>query len=84
MQTGVETRPSILGYIQRGGNPTVKDRIIASQMGLKSVELLLKGEYNKIVATKSEEIVSYDIADALAMKKDFENELGRVSDTLTY
>ena len=84
MQTGVETRPSILGYIQRGGNPTVKDRIIASQMGLKSVVLLLKGEYNKIVATKSEEIVSYDIADALAMKKDFENELGRVSDTLTY
>lgn len=84
MQTGVETRPTTLGYIQRGGSPTVKDRVIASQMGLKAVELLLNGEPNRVVAYKKDEIVHYDIEEALNMKKSFENELGVISDTLTY
>lgn len=84
MQTGVETRPTTLGHIQRGGNPSVKDRVIASQMGLKAVELLLSGEENRVVAYKKDEIVHYDIEEALKMKKDFQNELGRISDTLTY
>lgn len=85
MQTGVETRPTTLGHVQRGGNPSVKDRIYASRMGLTAVERLLDGEENKvIVVNENDDIVSLDITEALNMKKDFENELGRISDTLTY
>lgn len=85
MQTGVETRPTTLGHIQRGGNPSVKDRIYASRMGLKAVELLLEGEESRVVVVnENDQITHYDIEEALKMKKNFENELGRVSDTLTY
>lgn len=82
--TGVETRSTVLGYIQRGGNPTVKDRIVASQMGLKAVELLLEGKNKRVVVTKDSKIVDYDITEALNMKKDFEIELARLSDYLNY
>lgn len=85
MQTGVETRPTTLGHIQRGGSPSVKDRIYASRMGLKAVELLLEGEKNKVIVVNNDDkIISLDIIEALGMKKQFENELGRISDTLTY
>lgn len=85
MQTGVETRPTTLGHIQRGGSPSVKDRIYASEMGLKAVELLLEGEENRVVVVNNDDkIVHLDITEALGMKKQFENELGRISDTLTY
>ena len=84
MQTGVETRPTTLGHIQRGGSPTVKDRIFASRLGLRAVELLLEGAQNRVVVTKADDIVDIDIIEALQMKKPFEDELGRISDTLTY
>ena len=83
-KTGIETRATTLGYIQRGGNPTVKDRIMASRMGLMAVELLLEGRSNEVIVVKKDELVTYNIEEALKMKKDFENELCRVSDTLTY
>lgn len=84
MQTGVETRPTTLGHIQRGGSPTVKDRIFASRLGLRAVELLLEGAQNRVVVTKADDIVDIDIIEALQMKKPFEDEVGRISDTLTY
>ena len=67
--TGIETRATILGYMQRGGSPTCMDRYYASMMGARAVELLCKGESNRVVAYKSGEFVDYDINEALAMKK---------------
>ncbi len=82
--TGVETRATVLGYIQRGGNTSAKDRFIASQMGLKAVELLLEGQSQRVVVVKEDKIVHYDITEALQMKKDFDLESARLSDYLNY
>lgn len=68
-KTGVETRPTILGHIQRGGNPTVRDRVMATKMGFYAVELLKDGIGNRVVAYKNGEILNYDIYEALNMKK---------------
>ena len=67
--TGIETRATILGYMQRGGAPTCKDRVYASIMGAKAVELLEKGKTNRVVAYKHGEFLDFDIQEALNMKK---------------
>lgn len=74
-ETGMESRATILGHIQRGGSPTVYDRVIASQMGTKCVELLLEGKENRIVCIQGGKIVDVDIEDGLAMKKTLSPEL---------
>ena len=76
--TGIETRATILGYMQRGGAPTCKDRVYASIMGAKAVELLLAGKSNRIVAYKNGEFVDFDIQEALAMKKDISEDQFRI------
>ena len=68
-QTGVETRATVLGHVQRGGSPTVRDRVVASKMGNYAVKLLLDGIGNRVVASQKGEIVDYDIYEALNMKK---------------
>lgn len=68
-ETGVETRATVLGHVQRGGHPTVRDRVTASLMGHKAVELLKAGIGNRVLAIKKDEIVDYDIFEALNMKK---------------
>jgi 6-phosphofructokinase 1 len=68
-QTGVESRATVLGHVQRGGSPTVRDRVVASKMGNYAVKLLLKGIGNRVVASQKGEIVDYDIYEALNMKK---------------
>ncbi|NLY44193.1 MAG: 6-phosphofructokinase [Clostridiaceae bacterium] len=68
-ETGIETRATILGHIQRGGTPTVLDRVIASQMGAKAVELLKDGIGNRIIAMRDNKIVDFDIVEALNMTK---------------
>lgn len=70
--TGVDTRATILGHVQRGGNPTLRDRLRATQMGYEAVQLLYRGKGNRVVSYKGSEIVSYDIEEALKMKKDFD------------
>ena len=72
--TGIETRATILGYMQRGGAPTCKDRVYASIMGAKAVELLEKGKTNRVVAYKHGEFLDFDIQEALNMKKDIPEE----------
>ena len=67
--TGVETRATILGHMQRGGSPTCKDRVYASTMGCIAVDLLCEGKSNRLVAYKNGEFVDYDIDEALAMTK---------------
>lgn len=68
--TGIETRATILGYMQRGGSPTCKDRYYASIMGAYAADLLAAGKSNRVVGYKSGEYVDFDIDEALAMQKD--------------
>lgn len=68
--TGMETRATIIGHAQRGGSPTARDRVYASAMGSKAVDLLCEGASNRVVAYKGGQFVDYDIKEALEMKKD--------------
>ena len=68
--TGIETRATILGHMQRGGTPTCKDRVYATIMGAKAVELLASGKSNRVMAYKNGNYVDFDIQEALAMTKD--------------
>ncbi len=70
--TGIETRATILGHLQRGGNPTAKDRVYASIMGAYAVDALMSGKSNRVVAYKHGEYVDFDIEEALAMQKDID------------
>lgn len=67
--TGIETRATILGYMQRGGSPTAKDRYYASIMGAYAVDILLKGKTNRVVGYQHGEFIDFDIEDALKMEK---------------
>lgn len=67
--TGMETRATILGYMQRGGNPTAKDRVYASIMGAYAADILLAGKSNRVVGYKHGEFVDFDIEEALNMQK---------------
>ncbi|MGN0165648.1 MAG: 6-phosphofructokinase [Lachnospiraceae bacterium] len=77
--TGLETRATIIGYMQRGGSPTCRDRVMASAMGAKAVEILADGKSNRIVAWKNGEFVDYDIEEALNMQKDLDEDLWEIS-----
>ena len=77
--TGIETRATILGYMQRGGSPTATDRYYASMMGAYAVELLADGKSNRVVAMKNGQFCDYDIQEALAMKKDISEEQIRIA-----
>ena len=70
--SGLETRLSILGYIQRGGTPTALDRILASRMGAEAVKLLLKGQRAKMIGIVGEEIKNFDLEWALSQKKEID------------
>ena len=67
--TGIETRATILGYMQRGGSPTCKDRFYASIMGSYAVDIMIAGRTNRVVGYQGGEFVDFDIEDALNMKK---------------
>ena len=73
--TGIETRATILGHVQRGGNPTCRDRVYASAMGALAVDLLIEGKTNRVVAFKNGKFCDYDIDEALAMSKDIDEHL---------
>lgn len=68
-KTGVESRATILGHVQRGGSPTARDRIMASQMGSRAVDLLTQGIGNRVVGIRDNKIVDFDIFEALKMTK---------------
>ena len=82
-KTGIETRATILGHIQRGGSPSVRDRVVASQMGARAVELLLEGKSNRIVCMQDNKIADVDIEEGLAMKKTISDELIELAKKLT-
>ncbi len=78
--TGMDTRATVLGHIQRGGSPTARDRVYATMFGAKAVDLLLEGKSNRVVGMKAGKFADYDMAEALAMTKSMDPwmiELGR-------
>lgn len=80
--TGIETRATILGHMQRGGSPSCKDRVYASIMGSKAVSLLAEGKSKRVVAFKNGDYVDFDIDEALAMTKDISEEQYQIFRTL--
>ena len=81
--TGIETRAAILGHVQRGVAPTLRDRVVASRMGHHAAELLFNGIGNRVVAMKGEQIVDFDITEALNMPRTFDEKMYRVSAVLS-
>ena len=79
--TGVVTRATTLGHVQRGGNPTVRDRVRATQLGYAAVKLLQEGKGNRVVAIKNNVVVDYDIYEALNMTKDLDMEMYDIANT---
>lgn len=82
--TGIEARGTVLGHVQRGGNPTVRDRVAASQFGHYAVELLENGIGNRVLGLRDNKIVDFDIQEALRMKKPFEEELFRMANEISF
>lgn len=82
-RTGVESRATVLGHVQRGGSPTVRDRCMASLMGNYAVNLLAKGIGNRIVSLRHSAIVDDDIKDALAMKKTIDVEEYNIANSIS-
>lgn len=82
--TGVESRATILGHVQRGGSPTIRDRVAASELGYYAVQLLSKGKGNRVVGLQKNQIVDYDIQEALSMKKTFEFDLYKIADEISF
>lgn len=80
--TGIDTRATILGHVQRGGNASARDRIMASMMGYKAVSLLNEGVGNRVVVFRDDEIIDKDIYEALSMPKVFDLEKFEKATTL--
>ncbi|NEU05607.1 6-phosphofructokinase [Clostridium senegalense] len=82
--TGLQCRATVLGYIQRGGNPSAFDRILASKLGVRAVELLMEGASGRAVGTKNGQIIDMDIKEALEMEKVFDKSLYHIARILSY
>ncbi len=83
-ETGIESRATILGHVQRGGSPTVRDRVVASEMGYYAVELLEKGIGNRVVGMKDGRVYDVDIQEALSMKKPFDERLYKIANDISF
>lgn len=83
-KTEIESRATILGHVQRGGSPTLRDRVAASQLGHYAVELLAQGKSNRVVGFQNNKVVDFDIQEALKMKKPFEEELYNIAHDISF
>ncbi len=83
-KTGIEARATILGHVQRGGSPTVRDRVVASEMGYYAVELLEQGIGNRVVGMQNSKIVDFDIQEALSMKKPYDERLHKIAQDIAF
>lgn len=81
--TGIETRATVLGHIQRGGSPSAFDRILASKMGARAVDVLLEGKTSRVIGIRDNKIIDDDIDEALAMERKFDEELYEVAQVLS-
>ena len=82
--TGIECRATILGHVQRGGSPTVRDRVEASKFGYHAIELLSQGIGNRVVGLQKDKIVDFDIQQALDMKKEFPEDLYNTAHSISF
>ena len=82
-RTGIDSRATVLGHVQLGGAPTLRDRVTASQMGYQAVYLLERGIFNRVVAVSADQIVDYDINVALAMHKTIDTKMIDVANTIS-
>ena len=82
-ETGIESRVTVLGHVQRGGAPTVRERVMASAMGYRAVELLSYGVTNRVVVLRNTQITDMDINEALGMKKQIDMKLYQISNTIS-
>ena len=80
--TGIETRATILGHIQRGGSPTADDIVLASRMGSKAVEVLLEGKTSKVIGIKENKIFDMDIDEALDIERSFDESLYEMANAI--
>lgn len=81
--TDIETRVTILGHLQRGGSPTAFDRIIASKMGAKAVQLLIEGKSSRALGVKGNQVFDIDIDEALSVKREFDTETYQLTKILS-
>ena len=82
--TGLDTRLTMLGHIQRGGSPHVRDRVVGTSMGYRAVSLLASGLSSRIVAMRGDEYIDLDVCEAIAMNKDFDYEMYKTFSALTF
>ncbi|NNU90637.1 MULTISPECIES: 6-phosphofructokinase [Anoxybacillus] len=81
--TGFETRVTVLGHVQRGGSPTAFDRVLASRLGARAVELLLEGKGGRCVGIQNNHLVDHDIIEALAQKHTVDQKMYQLSKELS-
>ncbi|MBU3228107.1 6-phosphofructokinase [Clostridium algidicarnis] len=81
--TGIEARATILGHIQRGGSPTAFDRVLASKLGYKAVEVLMEGRSSRVVGIRDGKVVDLDIKEALAIPRKFDEDLYKMAQILS-
>ncbi|WP_404329519.1 6-phosphofructokinase [Mesobacillus maritimus] len=82
-ETDMDTRVTVLGHVQRGGSPTVTDRVLASRLGARAVELLLEDKGGRAVGIEKNQLVDYDIIEALAMPHNVDMDLYKLSKELS-
>jgi len=82
-KAGFETRVTVLGHVQRGGSPSARDRVLASRLGARAVELLMEGQGGKAVGIEKNKLVDYDIMEALAKKHTIDKKMYDLSAELS-
>ncbi len=82
-RTGLETRVVVLGYTQRGGSPTARDRVLASLMGYRAVELLLSDSSSRAIGIKGADIIDVDLSEALKMKRVWKGSIMDLADIMS-
>lgn len=82
-KTGIEARATILGHVQRGGSPTLRDRVAGSRLGYHAIDLISQGITDRVIGFQSDDLVDYSITEALAMKKTLDTSLLEISSVLS-
>ena len=82
-KTGISVKTTTLGHIQRGGSPTMADRVLAAKFAVRAVDLILQGQSNRVIGIKDNKIIDRDISEALSEKHSFDKELYDVAHILS-
>ena len=81
--TGISVKTTVLGHIQRGGSPTMSDRVLAARMAVKAVDLIKENKTNRVIGIKNNAIIDMDISEALSMPRTFDNKLYDIAHILS-